>query len=257
MELLSPAGSPEALGAALRCGADAVYLGLTRFNARQGAANFDEAAFRAAVTACHERGVAVHVTLNTLAGQGELPALLDTAALLCEAGADAAIVQDVGLARLLHEAAPALSLHASTQLSIHTPAALPLLKAMGFSRVVLAREMSQPEIADAVKVARSLGMETEVFVHGALCMCLSGQCLMSAVIGRRSGNRGRCAQPCRLAFADGSYPLSLKDLSLLDRLDELEASGVTSLKIEGRSKLPEYVAAATAAFRRRLDGEAP
>ena len=257
MELLSPAGSPAALEAALRCGADAVYLGLTRFNARQGAVNFDEAAFRAAVAACHERGVAVHVTLNTLAGDGELEELLSCAALVCEAGADAVIVQDVGLARLLHAAAPALSLHASTQLSIHSPAALPLLKEMGFSRVVLAREMSKAEIAETVRAADALGMETEVFVHGALCMCLSGQCAMSAVIGQRSGNRGRCAQPCRLAFADGSYPLSLKDLSLLDRLDELAEIGVTSLKIEGRSKRPEYVAAATAAFRRRLDGEAP
>ena len=257
MELLSPAGSPEALQAALRCGADAVYLGLPAFNARQSASNFDEAAFRAAVAACHERGAAVHVTLNTLAGDAELPALLDCVALVCEAGADAVIVQDVGLARLIREAAPDLALHASTQLSIHSPAALPLLKEMGFSRVVLAREMSADEIAEAVRVADSLGLETEVFVHGALCMCLSGQCLMSAVIGRRSGNRGRCAQPCRLAFADGDYPLSLKDLSLLDRLDELAKIGVTSLKIEGRSKRPEYVAAATAAFRRRLDGEAP
>ena len=257
MELLSPAGSPEALQAAVRAGADAVYLGLTRFNARQGAANFDADAFRAAVAACHERGVAVHVTLNTLAGDEELPALLDSVALVCEAGADAVIVQDVGLAALIRKAAPGLALHASTQLSIHSPAALPLLKEMGFSRVVLAREMSKAEIADCVRAADALGMETEVFVHGALCMCLSGQCAMSAVIGQRSGNRGRCAQPCRLAFADGRYPLSLKDLSLLDRLDELAEIGVTSLKIEGRSKRPEYVAAATAAFRRRLDGEAP
>lgn len=255
-ELLSPAGSRQALEAAVRSGADAVYLGLDRFNARQGAANFDPAAFREAVAYCRQRGVAVHVTLNTLAGDGELADLLDCVALVCEAGADAVIVQDVGLARLIREAAPELALHASTQLSIHSAAGLPLLKEMGFSRVVLAREMSREEIARATEVAAELGMETEVFVHGALCMCLSGQCYMSGVIGQRSGNRGLCAQPCRLAFADGGYPLSLKDLSLLEHLGELAKLGVASLKIEGRSKRPEYVAAATAAFRCRLDGGA-
>ena len=254
MELLSPAGSRQALEAAVRCGADAVYLGLDRFNARQGAANFDPAAFREAVAFCHPRGVAVHVTLNTLAGDSELPDLLDAVEQVCEAGADAAIVQDVGLARLIREAAPELALHASTQLSIHSAAGLPLLKEMGFCRVVLAREMSREEIARTTRAAAELGMETEVFVHGALCMCLSGQCYMSSIIGQRSGNRGLCAQPCRLAFADGGYPLSLKDLSLLEHLEELESMGVASLKIEGRSKRPEYVGAATAAFRQRLDG---
>lgn len=252
-ELLAPAGSLQALYAAVRSGADAVYLGLDRFNARRGAANFDAYAFREAVEFCHQRGVAVHLTLNTLVADEETAEALDCLRIACEAGADAVIVQDIGLAELIRAAAPTMPMHASTQMSVHSPAALPILKEMGFSRVVLSRELSREEIAEMTRRAAELGLETEVFVHGALCMCLSGQCYMSGVIGQRSGNRGRCAQPCRLAFADGSYPLSLKDMSLLDWVDELTEMGVASFKIEGRMKRPEYVAAAVAAFRGKID----
>lgn len=252
-ELLAPAGSVEALYAAVRSGADAVYLGMDRFNARRGASNFTPDAYRDAVRYCHERGVSVHLTLNTLVDDDELDDALHCLRVACEAGTDAVIVQDAGLARLVREAAPALPMHASTQMSVHSAAALPILKEMGFARVVLSRELSKDEIAVITRAAAALGMETEVFVHGALCMCLSGQCYMSSVIGQRSGNRGTCAQPCRLAFADGSYPLSLKDLSLLDSVDSLTEMGVTSLKIEGRMKRPEYVAAAVAAFRSQLN----
>ncbi len=252
-ELLAPAGSVEALYAAVRSGADAVYMGMGRFNARRKASNFDEAAFCDAVKYCRQRGVAVHLTLNTLVSDGEMSDALDCLRVACKAGVDAVIVQDIGLAKLVRQAAPDMPIHASTQMSIHSSAALPMLKEMGFSRVVLSRELSRQEIGQITADADRLGIETEVFVHGALCMCLSGQCYMSAVIGQRSGNRGTCAQPCRLAFADGSYPLSLKDMSLLEWVDELTQMGVASFKIEGRMKRPEYVAAAVAAFRSRLD----
>lgn len=252
-ELLAPAGSEEALYAAVRSGADAVYMGMDRFNARRNASNFDAHAFCDAVKYCHQRGVAVHLTLNTLISDQELEDALDCLRVACKAGVDAVIVQDIGLAKLVRQAAPDMPIHASTQLSIHSSAALPMLKKMGFSRVVLSRELSRQEIAQITCAANKLGIETEVFVHGALCMCLSGQCYMSAVIGQRSGNRGTCAQPCRLAFADGSYPLSLKDMSLLEWMGELTEMGAASFKIEGRMKRPEYVAAAVAAFRSRLD----
>lgn len=252
-ELLAPAGSIDALYAAVRSGADAVYMGMDRFNARRNASNFDDAAFCDAVRYCRQRGVAVHLTLNTLISDSEMAEALDCLRVACAAGVDAVIVQDIGLAKLVRKAAPDMPIHASTQMSIHSSAALPMLKEMGFSRVVLSRELSKQEMARITADAKALGIETEVFVHGALCMCLSGQCYMSAVIGQRSGNRGTCAQPCRLAFADGSYPLSLKDMSLLEWVDELAEMGVASFKIEGRMKRPEYVAAAVSAFRSRLD----
>ncbi len=255
-EVLAPAGSQEALVAAVRSGADAIYMGMGRFNARRNAANFDEQAFLDAVDYCHKRSVRVYLTLNTLVSDNELNDALDCVRVACEAGVDAVIVQDVGLARLIRRAAPELKLHASTQMSVHSPSALGLLKDMGFSRVVLAREMSADEIREVTAAAAELGIEVEVFVHGALCMCLSGQCYLSSVIGQRSGNRGMCAQPCRLAFDDGSYPLSLRDLSLIDYVSELEQMGVCSLKIEGRMKRPEYVAAAVSAFRNACDKNA-
>ncbi len=265
-ELLAPAGSRESLIAAVRAGADAVYLGVGAFNARANARNFcieakDDAAcsLEEAVSFCHTRGVRVHMALNTLVREREFPQALAIAEVACACGADALIVQDRGLARVIHAAAPTMPLHASTQLSCHTPEGVRRLCEAGFSRVVLAREMSRQEIA----ACADLGCELEVFVHGALCMCVSGQCELSAMLGGRSGNRGVCAQPCRLPFAVGHRPkageavLSLKDQSLYGHLDELCALGVASLKIEGRMKRPEYVAAATAVLRRLLDGETP
>lgn len=255
-ELLAPVGSPEALLAAVRCGADAVYLGAGRFHARQHAAPFDEAALKETAAYCRERGVAVHLTLNTLVREDEFKAALADAERAVAAGVDALIVQDRGLAAAIHAACPDLPLHASTQLSCHTPQGVKKLAADGFSRVVLAREMSEDEIAACCAV----DCEIETFVHGALCMSVSGQCFLSALLGGRSGNRGQCAQPCRLPFAVGKTPreedrhLSLKDLSLFDRVQTLAAMGVTSLKIEGRMKRPEYVAAAVSVCRAALDG---
>ncbi len=254
-EVLAPAGSMDALVAAVRSGADAVYLGAGNFNARRNAANFDGDSLREAIAFCHERGVKVHLTLNTLVGDSELADALAELRFACSCGIDAVIVQDWGLASLIKEAAPELELHASTQASVHSPSALRAFRHMGFKRVVLARELTKLEIANICHTAKHSGLETEVFVHGALCMCLSGQCYMSGVIGQRSGNRGLCAQPCRLADKSGEYPLSLRDLSLLAHVNELKALGVNSFKIEGRMKRPEYVGAATAAFRRACDGE--
>ena len=254
-EILAPAGSPEALVAAVRCGADAVYLGAAAFNARRNAANFSSEQLKEAVAFCHARGVAVHLTLNTLVRDDEMDAALQLAFEAGEMGVDALIVQDVGLARRLHTAMPAMPLHASTQLSCHTPAGVDFLRDVGFSRVVLSREMSEAESAACI----GRGCEIEVFVHGALCMSVSGQCYLSALLGGRSGNRGLCAQPCRLPFATesgkGEAALSLKDTSLLAHLPRLCAMGVDAFKIEGRMKRPEYVAAAVTAYRRRRDGE--
>ena len=258
-EILAPAGSPDALVAAVRCGADAVYLGGAGFNARRGAQNFDAASLREAVAFCHARGVKVHLALNTLIRETELAAALALAEEACSLGVDALIVQDLGLARRLRAAAPAMPLHASTQLSCHTPAGVRALAALGFSRVVLAREMTREELG----ACTGCGAELEVFVHGALCMCVSGQCALSAMLGGRSGNRGGCAQPCRLPFsagtgrdraAEGDAALSLRDLSLIENVGELAALGVASLKIEGRMKRPEYVAAATACCVAARDG---
>ena len=257
IELLAPVGSPEALTAAVRCGADAVYLGAGSFHARQNSQSFDEDTLREAVCYCHAHGVNVHMTLNTLIREEEFEAALADAARAAELGIDALIVQDRGLAAAIRRAAPDLTLHASTQLTCHTPEGVRKLQKDGFSRVVLAREMSREEIAACCAV----GCEIETFVHGALCMSVSGQCLLSAMLGGRSGNRGRCAQPCRLPFAVGKAPseneraLSLKDLSLCDAAKELASLGVCSLKIEGRMKRPEYVAAAVSVCRAAIDGK--
>ncbi len=242
MEILSPAGSPEALRAAVCAGADAVYLGFGQFNARRGARNFTKDEFAAAVSHCHLRGVKVYLTLNTLCSDRELPDAVDCAVQASKLGVDAALVQDMGLVRALRQAAPDLPLHASTQMSLHTLDGVKQAAELGITRAVLARELSRRDIA---YICERSPIEIEVFVHGALCMCYSGQCFMSSVIGGRSGNRGMCAQPCRLPYgwgdmADG-YPLSLKDMSLAGHLKELRDMGVASAKIEGRMKRPEYV----------------
>ena len=255
LELLSPAGSFDALRAAVCNGADAVYLGLVGFNARQGARNFTVEELPEAVRFCHIRGVKVHLTLNTLVSDREMPAAAKTIAAAARAGVDAFIVQDLGMLTLCHQIAPGVALHASTQMSIHSLEGVQEAAALGVSRVVLARELPREEIA---YICRNTNIEIEVFVHGALCMCYSGQCYMSALIGRRSGNRGQCAQPCRLPYGydifEEKYPLSLKDNCLVQYLHDLDQLGVASIKIEGRMKRPEYVATVTGVYRAALDG---
>ncbi len=249
-ELLAPAGSPEALRAAIEGGADAVYFGGPSFNARMRAANFTADNMAENIDLCHAYGVRVYVTLNTLCTDRELPAFLDGAELALTAGADALIVADLGGAAAIRAAFPRAELHASTQASGHGIAAARELKKLGFSRMVLARET---DAANMGRFVRESGLETEVFVHGALCVSHSGQCLFSSLVGGRSGNRGECAQPCRLPDAKGKYPLSLKDLSLAEHLPTLIDMGVASLKIEGRLKSPAYVRDVTAIWRRLLD----
>lgn len=258
-EVLSPVGNGEMLVAACRAGADAVYLGAKEFSARRNAENFDDDALKEAVKYCHIRGVKVYLTLNIQIKDGELASAVDLARRAYNYGIDGVIIADLGLAAVLRKSIPALPLHASTQMTVHTPAALEILKNAGFTRVVAAREMSREELKELCKTAKELDIEVEVFVHGALCMSVSGQCLLSAFLGSRSGNRGLCAGPCRLPFeAKGGtgYDLSLKDLSLLPHIKELCDMGVTSFKIEGRMKRPEYVAAATAACRLAVDSGA-
>lgn len=255
-EILAPAGTMDALTAAVRCGADAVYLGYTELNARHNAGNFDRDALEQAARYCHARGVKVFLTLNTLVGDEEMRKAAEIIALACSIPVDGLIIQDLGVAALARRMAPGMFLSASTQLSIHTPAGLRFLAQAGFSRAVLARELSFDEIKE---LARTSPIELEVFVHGALCMCVSGQCYLSGLLGSRSGNRGLCAQPCRLPFAapgGTGFDLSLKDLSIIDRLPELRELGIASFKIEGRMKRPEYVAAAVSACKGALDGKA-
>lgn len=255
VEILAPAGSFESVEAAVRCGADAVYLGMNSFNARRGASNFSPEELEKAVLYCHKHGVKVHLTLNTLVGDSELEEAQEAAGTACRAGVDAIILQDPGLADIVRRAAPGMPLHASTQMSVQTPAGLKKLKRLGFSRAVLPREMSKEEI---IRLCKESPVELECFVHGALCMSVSGQCCFSAVLGSRSGNRGMCAQPCRLPFSaeyGTGYDLSLKDLSLIDYIKEMAEAGVCSFKIEGRMKRPEYVAAAVSACRNAVDGK--
>ena len=252
-ELLAPAGSPEALRAAVQNGADAVYLGWGAFNARRGAKNFSDEEFAAALAYCHERGVRVFLTLNTLVTDRELPQALETAVQAGRLGVDAVLVQDWGLFGLLRRTLPDLPLHASTQMSLFTSGGAREIAADGCERVVIARECSAE---DTRTICENCPVEVEVFAHGALCMCYSGQCEMSALIGGRSGNRGRCAQPCRLPYgfsgrADG-HPLSLKDANLAPFVPEMMDMGVACLKIEGRMKRPEYVAAVTEIYARLL-----
>ena len=257
LEILAPVGSHEQLVAAVRSGADAVYLGAGGLNARRNAENFsDFSRLRDAVEYCHASGVEVHLTANILVRDDEWDSARELIEEACSLGVDAVIVQDAGLARYIRTAAPELVMHASTQMSLHTPGGALAAAEMGFRRAVLSRELSGREIAE---ITASSPIETEVFIHGALCMCVSGQCLFSAVLGGRSGNRGLCAQPCRLPFRvtgdrsgfDGC--MSLKDMSHIEHIPALEAIGVRSIKIEGRMKRPEYVAAAVTACRLMRD----
>ena len=254
-ELLSPAGSRDALIAAVQSGADAVYMGFGSFNARRNAKNFTDEEFAEAVAYCHLHGVRVYLTLNTLLTDRELPAAADALRRASDMGVDAVLVQDWGVLSLAREVTPDLPLHASTQMSLFTLGGAKLAARLGMERVVLARELSRHDIA---LICDGCPAEVEVFVHGALCMCYSGQCTMSALIGQRSGNRGACAQPCRLPYSvNGSrqydHPLSLKDANLSAYLRDLDELGVACLKIEGRMKRPEYVAVITAIYRRLLD----
>ncbi len=256
MEILAPAGNMDALTAAVYSGANAVYLGLKRFSARRTAGNFDADELRQAVSFCHGRGVKVYVAINTTAHPAEVEGLCDALADVCAAGADAVILQDLAVAALARRMAPDLPIHGSTQMSVHTLEGALELAELGFSRVILARELSLAEIEH---IAKNCPIEVEVFVHGALCMSVSGQCYMSAFLGGRSGNRGGCAGPCRLPFAadgSGACHLSLKDLSAVGSLPALAAASVVSAKIEGRLRGPEYVAAAVNACRQSLAGQA-
>ena len=254
-ELLSPAGSPEALRAAVQNGANAVYLGWGEFNARRGAKNFSDEEFEEALRYCHARNVRVFLTLNTLVTDRELPRALETARTACRLGVDAVLLQDWGLFDVLRKALPDLPLHASTQMSAFTSGGACELANDGCERIVIARENSRE---DTAAICANCPVEVETFCHGALCMCYSGQCNMSALIGGRSGNRGRCAQPCRLPYgfnepAKKKYPLSLKDNCLAHELESLDDMGIACLKLEGRMKRPEYVAVITRIYARLLE----
>jgi len=254
LELLAPAGSMEALRAAVQNGANAVYLGCGQFNARQNAKNFTPQSLAEAVKYCHIRGVAVHLTLNTLVSDKETNDVITLIKQAAQCGVDAFIVQDLGVVRLCREIAPSVPVHGSTQMTIHSLPGVRLCAAWGFTRVVLSRELSREEIR---YICANSPIEIEVFGHGALCMGYSGQCYLSAAIGGRSGNRGRCAQPCRQSYGYGrwqnQYPLSLKDNCLVQYVRELQEMGVASLKLEGRMKRPEYVAAVTQVYRQAID----
>ena len=249
LEILSPAGSPEGVIAAVQNGADAIYMGFGQFNARKNAKNFTLDEFKRALEYCRVRGVKTYLTLNTLATDNELPEVTESARNACRLGIDAIIVQDLGAMNAIRQTVPDVPLHASTQMAVHNLEGVKMAAAMGIKRVVVARELSRKKLAYICKHAP---IEVEVFVHGALCMCYSGQCYMSGIIGRRSGNRGLCAQPCRMSYnAIGHsllHPLSLKDVSLIEQMEELKDIGVTSVKIEGRMKRPEYAAIVTAIY---------
>ncbi|MDG6243929.1 MAG: DUF3656 domain-containing protein [Methanolobus sp.] len=259
-ELLAPAGNMESLVAAVENGADAVYLGIRDFSARAYAGNFGIEELSDVLDFAHLRGVKVYVTMNTLIKDSEIKKALDIMYTLDELGADAIIVQDMGLLELARIKVPSLPIHASTQMTTHNTEGVRFLKNMGVKRIVLARELSLEGIAE---IKTKTDAEIEVFVHGALCICYSGQCLMSSMIGGRSGNRGYCAQPCRKQYnlrkdgkqveTDGSYLLSPKDLNTSDILPELIKTGMDSFKIEGRMKRPEYVAGVVRIYRRLID----
>ena len=253
-EILAPVGGHEQLLAAVRCGADAVYLGTKGFNARRNAENFDNDSLRDAVSYCHARGVKLYVTVNTLVTDAEMERLEDEARMIAESGADAVIIQDMAVFRLFRDRCPTLKRHASTQTAVHNCDGAKLLRDIGYDRIVLARELSLGEME---KIISGSGIEAEAFVHGAHCMSLSGACYLSAMLGGRSGNRGLCAQPCRLDFRAGGadHALSLKDMSYIDHIREMADIGVRSFKIEGRMKRPEYVAAAVTACGNALAGK--
>ena len=258
IELLAPAGGENSLRAAVQSGADAVYLGGPKFSARRGADNFSVEDIAEYAKYCHLYDVDVHVAVNTLIKEKELSELYDYVYSLNDAGVDALIIQDIGAAQKIHEILPDMPLHASTQMTVTSLEGVKHLEKMGFSRVVLARELSKEEIKYICDNSKA---EIEVFVHGAICMCYSGQCLMSSILGGRSGNRGCCAQPCRLPYCitdeknttNNGYFLSPKDMALISDLQELKCIGVSSLKIEGRLKRAEYVSAVVGIYRKYLD----
>ena len=260
IELLAPAGSLEALKAALQNGADAVYLGGTEFSARAYASNFDRDTLKEAISYSHIRGMKVYVTVNTLLKDVELEKLLEYVGFLYDIDVDALIIQDLGVLRIIRAVYPDFDLHCSTQMTLHNTLGVQAIKELGVKRVVLARELTLAEIKE---IREKTGMELEVFVHGALCVSYSGQCLMSSFIGGRSGNRGRCAQPCRKAYQLVSskgeiekkelYHISMRDLNTFDKIGSIIESGVTSFKIEGRMKKPQYVASIVGAYRRAID----
>lgn len=259
VELLAPAGNLESLYAAVQAGADAVYLGGNKFSARAYASNFDDKTMKEAVEYCHLYNVKVYVTINTIMKEKELKEACKYAEFLYNVGVDALIIQDIGLASLLREKLPELELHASTQMTVHNGEAALFLSKLGFKRIVLSRELSLKEIE---YISKTLEIETEIFIHGALCICYSGQCLMSSMIGGRSGNRGRCAQPCRLPYEivnkkeaskHKGYILSPKDMCTIEDIKEIIESGASSLKIEGRMKRPEYVAGVVSEYRNAID----
>ena len=248
-------GNEESLKSAVLSGADAVYFGMGNFNARRNAQNFTDEQLKNAIEYCHARGVKVHITLNTLIKDCELTEVNDAIRKIATLGADAVIVQDLGVAKAVKTICPSLEMHASTQMSVGTLEGLKILKDLGFSRAVLPRELSFDEIK---YLCEHSPIDLEIFIHGALCMCVSGQCLMSAVLGSRSGNRGLCAQPCRLPFKaekGTGHDLSLKDLSLIEHIPELAEMGICSFKIEGRMKRPEYVSAAVKACKKSANGQ--
>ncbi len=262
IELLAPAGSMESLRAAVESGANAIYLSGKMFGARAYANNFDETALQEAIEFAHLRNVKIHVTVNTLVDNSEIPALADYLRFLHTVGADAILVQDLGVAKLAREIVPNLPMHASTQMTVNNLAGVLALEELGFSRVVLSREVT---LKDIRHICRNCHVEIEVFAHGALCVCYSGQCLMSSMIGGRSGNRGRCAQPCRLPYTlvdknnnnvlkdAGQYLLSPRDMNTIELIPELIEAGVASLKLEGRMKKPEYVAVVVDSYRQKID----
>lgn len=254
-EILAPCGSFESLNAALRCDADAVYLGGESFSARQNAANFADYELKKAVYECHSRGVKLYLAINTLVTDEQLEQCVGAVKRACELGVDGLITQDLALVEIVKACCPKMEIHSSTQMTIHTKRGAEIAKELGFSRAVLSRELPFESIADIA----ALPIETEVFVHGALCMSVSGQCFMSAAIGSRSANRGLCAQPCRLPMTaikgKEEYALSLKDMCEISHVKKLVSAGVDSLKIEGRMKRPEYVAASVNAYKKALNGE--
>ncbi len=256
LEVLSPAGSSDALIAAVQNGADAVYLGYGSFNARMNAKNFTPEQLRQSVSYCHIRGVKVYLTLNTLVLDKELKTVAETVLEASRSGVDAILVQDMGMIPVIRQVAPDMPIHASTQMAVHNLDGVKKAAELGLSRVVLARELSQDQIS---YICQNSPIEVEVFVHGALCMCYSGQCYLSAMIGRRSGNRGQCAQPCRMPYgydrAENRYPLSLRDNCLIGYLRSLDAMGVACIKIEGRMKRAEYVAITTRAYKQAAMGQ--
>ena len=256
IEILAPVGGKEQLLAAVRCGADAVYFGLQNFNARRNADNFAGDDLRETAEYCHERAVRVFITINTLVKDSELSDMKKAVDQACAARADGLIIQDLAVMAYCRDRWPDVPMIASTQMAVHNAEGTKLLQEMGFSRAVLARELSLDEIKD---IYDQTGMELESFVHGAHCMSVSGLCYLSSMIGGRSGNRGLCAQPCRLdcSVCGRDYALSLKDLSYVKHIRELADAGVKSLKIEGRMKRPEYVAASVLACRAAINGEEP